>query len=70
MPRRTLGGGIAVNLTLDEGAVELLRRYAPTRRSYGRFVSDLILGYREDTTADELRQRVERLEATVGLTQP
>ena len=38
-PRRR---GIAVNLTLDTDAAELLREIAPTKKGHGRFVSELL----------------------------
>jgi hypothetical protein len=66
MARRTLGGGLQVNLTINEEAWQLLQHYAPTRKSYGRFISDLILNYDEQYERDELRARVERLEAHIA----
>ena len=63
MARRTLGGGLQVNLTINEEAWQLLQRYAPTRKSYGRFISDLILNFDENHELNALRARVERLEA-------
>jgi len=55
-----------VNLTIDAHAYDLLQRYAPTRKSYGRFLSTLIEEYDESQKHEELRQRIERLENQVA----
>lgn len=65
MPRRTLTGGLQVNLTIDERAYQLLQRYAPTHKSYGRFVSTLLEQYDEAQRCDELRERIACLEEKV-----
>jgi hypothetical protein len=62
MPRRTLRGGLQINLTIDEHAYNLLQRYAPTGKSYGRFVTTLLEKYDEAQGRDELRERLARLE--------
>jgi hypothetical protein len=66
MPRRTVTGSLQVNLTLDERAYDLLQRYAPNRKSYGRFLSTLIEGYDQSQKRNELRQRIEILEDQVA----
>jgi hypothetical protein len=66
MPRRTRTGGLQVNLTIDARAYDLLQRYAPTRKSYGRFLSTLIEEYDEFQKREELRQRIEKLEDQVA----
>ena len=66
MPRRTTTGGLQVNLTIDAHAYDLLQRYAPTRKSYGRFLSTLIEGHDKSQKDDELRQRIESLEDQVA----
>jgi hypothetical protein len=55
-----------VNLTIDARAYDLLQRYAPTRKSYGRFLSTLIEEYDEFQKREELRQRIEKLEDQVA----
>jgi hypothetical protein len=67
MPRQTSTGLLQVNLSIDPRAYDLLRRYAPSRRAYGRFISELIQGYENRQAGDELLRRIERLEERTGL---
>ena len=66
MPRRTLRGGLQINLTIDEHAYTLLQRYDPTGKSYGRFITTLLEKYDENQGRDELRERIARLEKQVA----
>jgi hypothetical protein len=54
-------GTSVIALTLDQEAITLLREWAPTHRSYGRLLSNLVL---EERARREERTRLGRAELT------
>jgi len=65
MPRRTSTGELQLNFTLSEPACKIIQRFAPTRKSYGRFLSTVLEEYEKEQSRDEFRERLSRLEDKV-----
>jgi hypothetical protein len=67
MPRRSSSGKLQVNLSLDPDAYTLLQKYAPTGKSFGQFLGELLRQHEQHMLWDGLHQRVAHLEAVVGV---
>jgi hypothetical protein len=51
---------IPVNLSLSRRAVDLLQKHAPSRRGYGRFLSELVVQFDQQEGLDDLLRSTRR----------
>jgi hypothetical protein len=54
----------AVNFTLEREALDILRRYSPSPRGYGRFLARLL--YAEEARRQERSKIIQDFESVVG----